>query len=191
MFVKYTRDLGAHHCQNGLPHFPPQHLSKPEAAACPGGKTFWTLLIHTPFPLESIYLVMFKNTWPKVWGIAKCCPSLSPVCITEHRAVEKAATVRQGVQGFVLKNSFVTEKYRQLSGSSRLCVYCLSRVSSWGDVNLILSCGLILFLLSLALWRQVWSCSLTWSHDWGPSPVLGQWSNQPTSKASMWQGLSL
>lgn len=32
----------------------------------------------------------------------------------------------------------------------------------------------MLFLFSFTLWRQVRSCSpLTWSHDWGPSPVLG------------------
>lgn len=64
---------------------------------------------------------------------------------------------------------------KQLPGSGRLCVYCVSRVSSWEATwTLLLSCGLKLFSLSLASWRQVWSCStLTWSHDWGPLPVLG------------------
>lgn len=165
--MEYTRDLVAHHCQNGLPHFPPQHLSKPGAAACPGGETFWTLLLHTPFPLKSIYLMMFKNTQPKVWGTATCCPSLSPVCITEHEAMGKAATVRWGVQGWR------TASLRKNTDSSLAAAGFVFTVSPeflaeeqcepysvlWFN---------IVFIEFSTVKAGLKLSPLTWSHDWGP-----------------------
>lgn len=178
-----TQDLGA---RNTCPPLPKRAATvplccvcsgqpKPGTAACPRGKALWTVLVYTPFPLKSIYLLMFKNTQLEVWVAATSCPSPSTVFITTG-AVVKATIAPWGVQGSVLTSIFVKEKHKQTPPWQRqaLCLLFLQSFQLRSNLNLTLSCGLMLFSLSLASWRQVWSCSpLTWSHDWGPSPVLG------------------
>jgi len=120
---------------------------------------YWCLKIHSqrygslphPAPLWALSLSQ-QGLWLWLW-----------LCNAECRApFWRTAWLRKNTN-------------KQPSGSSRLCVYCFSSSQLRSNLNLTLSCGLMLFSLSLTSWRKVWSCScsLTWSHDWGPFPVLG------------------